>query len=275
MTKVIIDANQSIFKLNLRELFSYKDLFYTLAYRDFKIKYAQTFLGIVWAFIQPALTLMVFGLLFSRGLNIGTGEVPYLLYAGCGLATWTYFAAVMGQAGNSIIAAQNIVQKIYFPRLIIPLSKALVGLIDFAIALGLVFILALFYKFKLSPNVVFLPFFILLTIVSSLGVGIWLSALSIRYRDFQQVIPFLVRFGMFFTPVAYPPDIIIKKIPQWGAIIYYLNPVAGLIEGVRWCVLGTSPPVFLSYISFAMIFLLFVSSLFYFKKVEKVIADIV
>jgi lipopolysaccharide transport system permease protein len=239
------------------------------------VRYAQTFLGFVWAFIQPALTLFVFSLLFSRGLQINTQNIPYLLFAASGLAAWTYFSAVMGQAGSSIIGAQNMVQKIYFPRLIIPLSKAVAGLIDFGITLFIIFLLMVYYKYVPSPNIFFLPLFLLAAIVSALGVGIWLSALTIRYRDFQHIVPFLVRFGMFLTPVAYPASIIVDKIPDWASVVYFLNPIAGVIEGFRWCIFGTNPPGMLSYISFGVILFLFISSLFYFKKVEKTIADIV
>lgn len=275
MSRVVIDANKSWYSLNVKELFEYKDLFYTLAHRDFKVRYAQTFLGLIWAFIQPALTLLVFALLFSKGLQVDTGGVPYLLFSACGLAAWTYFSTVMGQAGSSIIGAQDMVQKIYFPRLVIPLSKALVGLIDFGITLLIIFLLMILYQFTPSTNIVYLPFFILAAIISALGVGIWLSALTIRFRDFQHIIPFLIRFGMFFTPVAYPAEVIVKRIPDWVSIVYYLNPIAGVVEGFRWSILGGNPPDIFSYVSFVVVILLFISSLFYFKKVERTIADIV
>ena len=275
MSKTIIDANKSILSLDLKELFHYKDLFYTLAYRDFKVRYAQTFLGLAWGVIQPVLTLLVFGLLFGKGLEIDTQGVPYVLFAACGLAGWTYFSSVMGQAGNSIIGAQSMVQKIYFPRLIIPLSKAVVGLIDFAITLVIILLLMLVYKYLPSANIGYLPLFVVMAIMSALGVGIWLSALTIRFRDFQQIVPFLVRFGMFFTPVAYPAEIIIKRLPNWAAIVYYLNPIAGVVEGFRWSIVGGSPPSSLAYVSFGVVIVLFVTSLFYFKKVERTIADIV
>lgn len=275
MTKTIIDASKRWYSLELNEILEYTDLFYTLSYRDFRVKYAQTFLGFTWAFIKPGLTLFVFGLLFSKGLRIDTDGIPYLLFAACGMAGWTYFSTVMSQAGGSIIGAQNMVQKIYFPRLIIPLSKAVVGLIDFGIALSFILLLLIIYRYPISANIIYFPIFLFAAIISALGVGIWLSALSIRYRDFQQMIPFLVRFGMFLTPVAYPADIIIKKIPSWASVIYYLNPIAGVIDGFRWSILGTNPPGLYSYISFIVILLLFFTSLFYFKKVERIIADIV
>lgn len=275
MPKTIIDANKSALSLGLRELLQYKDLFYTLSYRDFKVKYAQTFLGFIWAFIQPFMTLVVFALVFSRGLQLDTGNVPYILFAASGLAAWIYFSSVMSQAGSSIIGAQDMVQKIYFPRLVIPLSKAVVGLIDFTIALMVIFVLMAFYRFSPSANIVFLPFFIALAIIAALGVGIWLSALTIRFRDFQNIVPFLVRFGMFFTPVAYPSSLLVDRIPEWALIVYFLNPIAGIIDGFRWSILGTEAPNVWSYISFGMVILLFISSLFYFKKVERTIADIV
>ena len=275
MPKTIIDANKSALSLDLKELADYRDLFYTLSYRDFKVKYAQTFLGFIWAFIQPFMTLVVFGLVFSRGLQLDTGNVPYVLFAACGLASWTYFSTVMSQAGSSIIGAQSMGQKIYFPRLVIPLSKAVVGLIDFGIALLIILGLMIVYSFSPSANILFLPFFIILVVLAALGVGIWLSALTIRFRDFQNIVPFLVRFGMFLTPVAYPSSLLVNRFPEWASIIYYLNPIAGIIDGFRWSILGSSPPNELSYISFGVVILLFTSSLFYFKKVERIIADIV
>lgn len=275
MPKTIIDANKSILSLDIKELFQYKDLFYTLSYRDFRVKYAQTFLGFVWAFIQPFMTLVVFSLVFNQGLQVDTGSVPYVVFAACGLAAWTYFSTVMSEAGSSIIGAQGMVQKIYFPRLVIPLSKAMVGLIDFGIALLVIFGLMAFYRFDPSPNIIFFPLFLGLAIIASLGVGIWLSALTIRFRDLHNIVPFLVRFGMFFTPVAYPSSLLLNRIPDWALIIYYLNPIAGIIDGFRWSILGTEAPNTMAYISFGVVILLFISSLFYFKKVERTIADIV
>lgn len=275
MNKIVIDSNKKWYTINLKELFDYKDLFYTLSYRDFKVKYAQTFLGILWAFLKPALTLLVFILVFSKGIEVNTQGIPYSLFAICGISVWTYFSNVMSESGSSIISAQSMVQKIYFPRLIIPLSKALVGLIDLMITLTFLVLLMIFYGYPLSANAFLFPFFVLIAIISALGVGIWLSALTIRFRDFQQIVPFLVRSGMFITPVAYPASIIIDKIPDWAVVIYFLNPMAGVIEGMRWSILGGNVPSSYSFVSFSIIGILFVTSIFYFKKVEKVIADIV
>ena len=167
------------------------------------------------------------------------------------------------------------IQKIYFPRLIIPLSKALVGLVDFGITFIFVVVLLIFYKQMPSANIIFLPAFIIINLIAALGVGIWLSALTIRYRDFQHVIPFLVQFGLYATPVAYPAHLIIKSLQPWAVTLYYMNPMAGVVEGFRWSILGGSPPNAYCFVSFTMVILLFITSLIYFRKTERIMADIV
>ena len=275
MHRTIVDADKQKLRLNLRELFNYRDLFLILAYRDLRVRYAQTFLGFFWAFLQPAATLLIFTVVFGKAVKVNTGGVPYPVFAITGMAAWTYFAFVMNQSGNSIIGAQEMVKKIYFPRLVIPLSKAVVGFVDFAIAFLFLAVLMVIYNFTPSVNIVYLPIFILLTIISALAVGIWLSALTIRYRDFQHVVPFLVQFGLYATPTAYPAETIIKSLPDWAVVLYYMNPMAGVVEGFRWSILGGAPPSDYAYISFTLIAILFISALFYFRKVERVMADIV
>src|SRR5690606_626614 len=221
--RIVVDASKRGLSLNLKELLDYRDLFLILAYRDLRIRYAQTFLGLTWAFLQPAATLLIFTVVFGRAVKVDTGGVPYPVFAITGMTAWTYFAFVLNQSGNSIIGAQEMVKKIYFPRLVIPLSKAVVGFVDFLIAFGILVVLMVIYRIVPSANLVFLPIFILLTIVSALAVGIWLSALTIRYRDFQHVVPFLVQFGLYATPIAYPSETIINNLPRWGTVLYYLN----------------------------------------------------
>ncbi|MFP4091784.1 MAG: ABC transporter permease [Cyclobacteriaceae bacterium] len=275
MHYLLVDAERRSNLLNLKELLHYKDLFYILAYRDLRVRYAQTFLGLAWALLQPLATLAIFTVVFGRAVKVDTGGIPYPLFAICGMASWTYFAFVMKESGNSIISAQGMVKKIYFPRLVIPLSKAVVGFVDFAIALGFVLVLMIIYQFTPSSNIIFLPVFILLTILSALAVGIWLSALTIRYRDFQHVVPFLVQFGLYATPTAYPASAVINNLPDWAVVLYYLNPMAGVVEGFRWSLLGGTPPSEYAYLSFILMGLIFISGLYYFKRVEKVMADIV
>ena len=275
MHYLLVDADKRSNLLNLKELLHYKDLFYILAYRDLRVRYAQTFLGLAWALLQPLATLAIFTVVFGRAVKVDTGGVPYPMFAICGMASWTYFAFVMKESGNSIISAQGMVKKIYFPRLVIPLSKAVVGFVDFAIGLTFVLVLMIIYQFTPSSNIIFLPVFILLTIISALAVGIWLSALTIRYRDFQHVVPFLVQFGLYATPTAYPASAVIDNLPEWATVFYYLNPMAGVVEGFRLSLLGGVPPSEFSYLSFALMAIIFISELFYFKRVERVMADIV
>lgn len=273
--RIIVDATKRGFSLNLKELLEYRDLFLILAYRDLRVRYAQTFLGLAWAFLQPAATLLIFTVVFGRAVKVDTGGIPYPVFAITGMTAWSYFSFVLNQSGNSIIGAQEVVKKIYFPRLVIPLSKAVVGFVDFLMAFAILVALMVVYRVMPSANLVFLPVFIVLTVVSSLAVGIWLSALTIRYRDFQHVVPFLVQFGLYATPIAYPSETIIDNLPRWGTVLYYLNPMAGVVEGFRWSVLGGSPPNEFAYLSFGVMVLLFISALIYFKRVERVMADIV
>lgn len=256
--------------LNIRELIHYRDLFWVLALRDLKVRYVQTSLGILWSMMRPAATLFVFMLIFQRVAKVQT-PVPYPLFAMIGLSAWTYFSSVMMSAGSSIISSQNMIKKVYFPRLIIPLSKALVSLIDFGITF--IFVIGLMIYFQISPtdNIWFLPFFILMNIVTALAFGIWASALSVRYRDVQQLIPFLVQLGIYITPVAYPSSLINGKL----RIAYELNPMAGIVDGFRWCLIGGAPLQSPVYFSFAVVILMFVGGLYYFRHTERVMADIV
>lgn len=275
MSKIVVDSSKRGLSLGLGELIRYKDLFLILAYRDFRVRYAQTFLGFAWAFLQPAATLTIFTLVFGKAAKIDTGGIPYPVFAIVGMSAWSYFSFVMSQAGNSILGAQGMIKKIYFPRLVIPLGKAFVGLIDFGIVFLFLLGIMWYYGYPISANIVFLPLFFLANIISSLAVGIWLSTLTIRYRDFKHLIPFAVQFGLYITPIAYPAELLIGRIPEWAAIIYYLNPVAGIVEGFRYCILGTPFTNWYAAISLSVMLVIFVSGLYYFKKMEKVMADIV
>jgi lipopolysaccharide transport system permease protein len=267
MEKTIINANKGGFNLNIREIIQYKDLLFTLAMRDFKVKYA----GVFWAFLQPALTVTIFSFVFSNAVKIDTGNVPYALFALSGMIAWSYFSYVISQAGSSIIGAQGMIKKIYFPRLIIPLAKALVGLIDLGVVLLLLFGLLIYFGYPPSFNIIYFPLLLLFAIIAGLGSGIWLSALSVRYRDFQRIIPFIVQIGLYVTPVAYPSSL----VPEKYQLLYHLNPAAGLVEGFRWSILGYGQFNEYSILSFVVASLIFITSLIYFKKVEKIMADIV
>lgn len=270
----IIDASHSSIIPDFKELYRYKDLFITLTWRDFRVRYAQTTIGMLWALLQPVVTLLILSLVFGKFVGVKT-EVPYLLFAMTGMTIWTYFSYVMTNSGASIIASQGMIKKIYFPRLIIPLSKAAVGLIDLGISLLIMIFLMFFYGIVPSSNVWLAPVFLFFGMLAALAVGIWLSALTVRYRDFQHVVPFMVQIGLYITPIAYPADFAMQQLPKWAATLYYLNPIAGVVQGFRWSIFGGTAPGSLMYVSFAMIIVLFVSGLFYFRKVEDDMADYV
>ena len=272
MEELVINARKTTsFIQAIKDLWRYRDLLYILAWRDYKVRYAQTFLGVVWAIVQPLVTLLIFTLIFSRIAKVDTGDVPYPLFAQSGMLAWTYFAFLISQAGNSIVGAQGMIKKIYFPRLVVPIAKALVGLIDFAISFLLLIIIGVYYEFIPSANIIYLPFYLILVIIGGLGIGIWVSALTVRYRDFKHIIPFMVQLGMYISPVAYAAAMVPEKY-QW---LYALNPMVGVIEGVRWSIIGGEAPSEMIYFSIGVMLLLFVSSIFYFKKVERVMADII
>jgi len=236
--KTIIEAGRSKFSVNIGEIIQYRDLLFMLAYRDYKVRYAQTALGFLWALIQPLLTLLIFILVFDKAVKVETGDIPYPVFAMTGMWAWSYFSYVIMQAGSSIVSSQALVTKIYFPRLIIPISKSMVGFIDFLIAFAMLFVLMSWYRVPLAGNILALPLMILEVIILSLATGIWLSALTIRFRDIQYVIPFLVQIGLYVSPIGYPSS----RIPQEYKPFYYLNPMAGVIDGFRWSILGTPLP---------------------------------
>jgi lipopolysaccharide transport system permease protein len=271
MQKTVIENRGAVLSaFNFKELIRYRDLFRTLSYREFKVRYAQTALGFFWSFLQPLATLLIFIVIFGRAIKVDTGGIPYPVFVLSGMSAWMYFSFVVTTAGKSLINDQSMIQKIYFPRLIIPLSKAAVGLIDFGISFLLMLIALLYYGVYPSENIVWLPLFILLSIFASITIGIWISALTVRYRDIQHVIPFIVQIGLYATPVAYP----VSYIPEKFIVIYYLcNPMAGVIEGFRWSIIGTGQPEFYMFYSFGLIILLFFLGIMYFSKVEKTMAD--
>lgn len=274
MEKIIIDSQNNRFFPNWKELYQYRDLFWTLSWRDFRVRYAQTSIGFLWAIIQPILTIAILTIVFGRFVGVKT-EVPHLVYTVAGMSLWTYFSYVMTNSGNSIIASQQMVKKIYFPRLIIPLSKAVVGLIDLFITLILLVILLIYYKVTITWNILYAPLFIAMAMLAALSIGIWLSALTVRFRDFQHVVPFMVQIGLYITPIAYPIEMVSKNAPEWLQTIYFLNPMAGIIEGFRWSIFGGTLNTNILFLAGSVVTILFISSLWYFRKVEDEMADFV
>lgn len=246
-------------------------MLYTLAWREFRIRYAQTFLGFVWVLIQPMATLAIFFVVFGKAIKVDTGDIPYPVFALTGITAWTFFSFVVSTSGRSLITESGMIKKIYFPRLILPLSKAFVGLVDFTVAFVLLICSMVYFQISPSSNIMWLPVFIVFLFVISLSAGILISALSIRFRDVQHIVPFLIQIGLYATPVAYSVSI----IPEKYHLLYYIaNPLSPVIEGFRWCIIGGQINISYLMYSFAFIILLFFISLLYFKKVERTMADI-
>ncbi|MGB1216324.1 MAG: ABC transporter permease [Saprospiraceae bacterium] len=266
----VIEPKLNPFKINFKEIWQYKELLWTLAYRDLRVKYAQTAIGFTWAIINPLFTIVILSFVFGSVAKVDTGTTPHIIYTAAGMCGWTYFSALLGQAGNSIIGAQNMVKKIYFPRLIIPMSKAITAFVDLAIVLACIAILMIIYQTPITSSIIYLPLFLGMAVISGLSAGIWMSALTIRYRDFTHITPMLLRIGLYLTPIAYPAS----AVPEKYQVFFYMNPMAGVVEGVRWSLIGGEVPNNLIYISFVIVTLLFIAGLFYFNKTEKVMADI-
>jgi len=258
--------------LRLGELFEYRELLYFLVWRDIKVRYKQTALGASWAVIQPFFTMVVFSLFFGKLAKMPSDGVPYPIFSFAALVPWTFFATSLTNSSNSLVGSSNLIKKVYFPRLAIPIATVLSGLVDFAIAFGMLIGMMLWYGIMPTANVLWLPFFLLLALVTSLGVGLWLSAMNVQYRDVKYVVPFLTQFWLFATPVAYPSSLLAGK---WRAI-YALNPMVGVVEGFRWSLLGTKTnPSSVIAVSSAAAVVMLVSGAFYFRRMERTFADVV
>ena len=258
--------------LKLKELWEYRELLYFLVWRDVKVRYKQTVLGAAWAVIQPFFTMVVFSIFFGRLAGIPSDGLPYPIFAYCALLPWQLFSHAMMESGNSLVANQNLITKVYFPRLVIPLSAVLAGLVDFGIAFLVLLGMMAYYGMAPTMAVVTLPLFILLAIATALAVGLWLSALNVQYRDVRYTIPFLTQFWLFATPIAYPSSL----VPEGWRVLYGLNPMAGVVEGFRWALLGTAnAPGPMLAVSVAVVLALLIGGLYYFRHMEKTFADVV
>ncbi|MBV8732608.1 MAG: ABC transporter permease [Acidobacteriia bacterium] len=259
-------------QLNLKSLWDYRELLYFLLWRDIKIRYKQTALGATWAILQPVLTMLVFTVFFGRLAKMPSDGIPYPVFAYTALLPWQLFLFALTESSNSLVGNQNLITKVYFPRLVIPISATLTGLVDFAISFCVLLGLLNYYHITPTKAVVWLPAFLLLALGTALSVGLWLSALNVRFRDVRYTIPFLAQFWMFATPVAYPSTLVPEPWRKW----YGLNPMAGVVEGFRWALLGKSPgPGLMLGVSLAAVVLLLTGGLIYFRRTESTFADIV
>jgi len=268
---IVVEATRS-WDLNLREIWDYRDLLFFLAWRDISIRYKQTVLGASWAVIQPFLTMILFTIFFGKLAAVPSEGVPYPVFTFAALLPWQYFSTTLGNVANSLVNNSNLLSKVYFPRLLIPISSLLPPAVDFVIAFLVLLGMMIFYHLSPTSNVVWLPVFMLLALVTTLGAGLWLAALNVKYRDVRYIVPVMVQFGMFVSPVAYPSSL----VPAPWRTLYALNPMAGVIEGFRWALLGTdTAPGPLVAVSAVAALILLASGLFYFRRTEKTFADVI
>jgi lipopolysaccharide transport system permease protein len=268
--ELVIRPSHGWVPLNLRDLWHYRELIFFLAWRDISVRYKQTVLGAAWAIIQPFFTMVVFSVFFGVLGKIPSDGLPYPVFTFCALIPWQLFAYSLLESGNSLVANQNLITKVYFPRIAIPISAILGGMLDFAIAFVVLLGMMLFYHVALTQAIWTLPLFILQALCTALGAGLWLSALNVEYRDVRYTLPFLTQFWMFLTPIAYPSSL----VPEQWRLLYGINPMVGVVEGFRWALLGigNAPGPMLAVSVFASLVLL-VTGLMYFRRMERTFAD--
>jgi lipopolysaccharide transport system permease protein len=269
---LVLQSSKGFVGLNLRDVWAYRELLYFLVWRDIKVRYKQTVLGAAWAILQPVMTMAVFSVFFGHLAKMPSDGIPYPVFVFTALLPWQLFAYALGESANSLVGNQNLITKVYFPRLVIPIAAVLAGLVDFAIAFFVLLVLMWYYSIVPTAAAALLPLFVVLAIASALSVGLWLSSLNVKYRDVRYTIPFLTQFWMFATPIAYPSSLVPEK---WRAL-FGLNPMAGVVEGFRWALLGKAEgPGPLLLVSIIAVTVLLIGGLVYFRQTETTFADLV
>jgi lipopolysaccharide transport system permease protein len=269
---LVIEPTRGWVGLKLHELWEYRELVYFLVWRDVKVRYKQTVLGALWAIIQPLFSMLVFTVVFGKLAKMPSDGIPYPLFSYAALLPWNYFAQGLSSSSDSLVGSANLIRKVYFPRLAIPVAAVCGGVVDFLIAFGVLLLMMGYFGVAPTANVVWLPFYLLLALVTALGVGLWLSALNVQYRDVKYTVPFLVQFWMYATPIVYPSSL----LPEPWKTLYGLNPMAGVVEGFRWALLGVkTPPGPMVWASAGAALVLLVSGAYFFRRMEKTFADVV
>ncbi len=269
---LIIEPGKGI-KQYWHDLWKYRELFYFLAWRDILVRYKQTIIGIAWSVVRPFLTMIVLTIIFGKLAKFPSGDAPYPILVFAAMLPWQMFANALSESSNSLIVNANLLSKIYFPRIIMPISSVIVSLVDFLISFGLLAILMLWYGFVPGLMILVLPLFLLLALLAALGCGIWLAALNVKYRDFRYIVPFMIQFGLYISPVGFSSTV----VPNKWRLLYSLNPMVGVIDGFRWAILGTEQPLYLPgfLLSIVVTLLIFSFGLFYFRKTERTFADVI
>ena len=269
---IIVKPSKGWISLKLEELWEYRELLYFMAWRDIKVRYKQTVLGAAWAIIQPFFTMVVFSIFFGKLARVPSDGLPYPIFAYAALVPWTFFANGLNMASNSLVGSANLIKKVYFPRLVVPISGVISGVVDFVLAFAVLLGMMLFYGILPTVNIMWLPLFVLLIFITALGVGFWLSALNVQFRDVRYTVPFLTQFWLFATPIAYPSSLLSEP---WRTL-YGINPMVGVVEGFRWALLGadTAPGPIIA-VSALVALAILVGGAFYFRRMEKTFADVV
>ena len=269
---VFVKSGRRLFDLDLQAIWQYRELLYFLAWREVKVRYKQTVIGAAWAILQPVMTMFIFTLIFGTFIKIPSDGIPYPIFAYAGLLPWTYFSEATVRSSGSLVSDANLLRKVYFPRLIIPLAAAITPAVDLALAFLVMLGLMIWYGVTPTANALFLPLFLALAFSIALAVGLWLSALNVKYRDVRHTVPFLVQVWMYATPIVYP----ISMVPENWRFLLALNPMAGIIEGFRWGLLGKESPDFSVMIANALVVIaLLFSGLVFFRRMERIFADVV
>jgi len=269
----VIRPRKGLAKIDFAELWRFRELFGFLTWRDILIRYKQTVIGIAWALIRPLMTMVVFTVIFGRLAKLPSGGVPYPILTFAALLPWQFFANSLTESSNSIVTSSSMISKIYFPRLIIPFAAVLSGVVEFLISCLILACLLIWYQVQITIAILWLPVFLLLALLCALGIGLWFSALNVEYRDVRYIVPFLVQFGLYVSPVGFSSAI----VPAKWRLLYSLNPMVGVIDGFRWALLGMKNTLYMPglFLSVIMVFILFVTGILYFKRMERSFADII
>jgi lipopolysaccharide transport system permease protein len=272
MPELLIEAGH-VERQYWRDLWRYRELFYFLAWRDLLVRYKQTVVGVAWSLIRPLLTVLVLTVVFGKLGKMPSGGIPYPLLAFCGMLPWQFFSTAMSESGNSLVVNLNLISKIYFPRLIITASSVITSFVDFLVSAAFLVVLMIWYRYTPPAAVAFLPFFVLLAFAASFGVGTWISALMVQYRDFRIIVPFIVQFGLYLSPVGFQSSV----VPERFRLLYAFNPMVGVIDGFRWCLLGGQQHLYWPglAVSVASVTILVTTGIWYFRKTEQTFADVI
>lgn len=272
MDELILEAGRTE-RHYWRDLWRYRELFYFLSWRDLLVRYKQTVVGVAWSLLRPFLTMVVLTVVFGYFGKMPDGGVPYPILVFCGMLPWQFFSAALSESGNSLINNSNLISKVYFPRLVVPASSVITSFVDFLISAAFLAAMMVWYRFLPSPNAIFLPLFVLIAFVASLGAGLWIAALMVEYRDFRFIVPFFVQFGLYLSPVGF----LSKVVPEKWRLLYSINPMVGVIDGFRWCIMGREHVIYWPglWIAVVSVTLLLISGIWYFRKTERAFADII